>query len=50
MHNPTSVLENDHTQTASGILTSKRIIKETGELGNKRMSEDHPNFDIIENG
>ena len=26
------------------------IIKGTGELGNKRMSGDHPNYYIIENG
>ena len=28
----------------------QRIIKETGGLGNKRMSGDHPNYYIIENG
>ena len=27
----------------------RRIIKETGGLGNKRMSGDHPNYYIIEN-
>ena len=28
----------------------QRIIKGTGGLGNKRMSGDHPNYYIIENG
>ena len=32
-----------------GIVT-KRIIKGTGRLGNKRTSRDHPNYSIIENG
>ena len=27
----------------------QRIIKGTGGLGNKRMSGDHPNYNIIEN-
>ena len=33
-----------------GALGSvRRIIKGPGRLGNKRMSEDHPNYYIIEN-
>ena len=28
----------------------QRLIKRTGGLGNKRMSGDHPNYNIIENG
>ena len=32
------------------LVQSPRIIKRTGGLGNKRMSEDYPNYYIIENG
>ena len=32
------------------IIINKRIIKGTGGLGGWRMSRDHPNYSMIENG